>query len=43
MISRELEWAFVSDGDEPGPIVVGWWLEGGFLPLFYCPFCNAEI
>jgi len=37
MISRELEWA--SDGE----IVVGQWTSWGFLPLFLCPNCGAEV
>ena len=44
-----LEWTPVSDGDEAGPLVVGWFEKTrvmkspGFLPAMWCPFCEAQI
>jgi len=43
MITRALEWTPVSDGDESGPLVVGWWTRWGFLPMHWCPYCDAEV
>ena len=38
-----LEWTPVSDGDEAGPLVAGWFEKWGFLPAMWCPFCEAQI
>ena len=43
MLNRALEWTPVSDGDESGPLVVGWWTSWGFLPLFHCPYCGEAV
>ena len=39
----QLEWTPVSDGDEAGPLVAGWFEKWGFLPAMWCPFCEAQI
>uniref|UniRef100_A0A6H1Z8L2 Uncharacterized protein n=1 Tax=viral metagenome TaxID=1070528 RepID=A0A6H1Z8L2_9ZZZZ len=38
-----LEWTSVSEGDAAGPVVVGQFVGGWFLPLLWCPYCDAEI
>ena len=43
LMEGRLEWTPVSEGDAAGPIVVGEWTDWGFLPLFWCPNCGAEI
>lgn len=38
-----LEWTPVSEDDAAGPIVVGWWFDGGFLPMHWCPYCEEAV
>lgn len=43
ILEGRMEWTPVSEGDAAGPIVAGWWMNSGFLPAMWCPFCGADI